>query len=127
MNPKHIEIVSPIEFNEVLIRCSTPRLSLNTDLWVSTGLFLKKRWHSKITRFEEFHEFMDEVQQSRLLKWAHLHRFIKVGDHDTRVIDEVKFEFGFGVIGRVIERFVFPRIISVFSHREQKIKEILKT
>jgi ligand-binding SRPBCC domain-containing protein len=127
MNPKHIEIVSPREFNEVLIRCSTPRLSLNTDLEVSTGLFLKKRWHSKITRFEEFHEFMDEVQQSRLLKWAHLHRFIKVGVHDTRVIDEVMFEFGFGVIGRVIERFLLPRIISVFSYREQKIKKSLET
>lgn len=126
MNPKHIEIVSPREFNELLIQCSTSRLSLNTDLRVSTGLFIKKHWHSKITRFEEFHEFMDEVQQSRILKWSHSHYFIKVGDNDTRVIDEVKFHFGYGLIGRIIESVVFPRIKRVFSYREQKIKEILE-
>jgi len=126
MDPRHIEVISPREFSEVLIRCSTPRLSLNTDLWVSTGLFVKKHWHSKITRLEEFHEFMDEVQQSKLMHWAHLHRFAKLNDQSTRVIDEVKFEFGFGLIGSVIEIFVFPRIKSVFLYREQKIKEILE-
>lgn len=126
MNPKHIEIVSPKEFNEVLLRCSTPRLTLNTELWVSTGLFVKKCWHSKITRFEEFHEFMDEVQESRLMKWTHLHRFIKDGDQQTRMTDEVRFEFGLGAIGRMIEKIVLPRIISVFSSREQKIKDCLE-
>lgn len=69
---------------------------------------------------------MDEVQQSRILKWSHSHYFIKVGDNDTRVIDEVKFHFGYGLIGRIIERVVFPRIKRVFSYREQKIKEILE-
>jgi ligand-binding SRPBCC domain-containing protein len=127
MDPKHIEMVSPREFNEVLIRCSTTRLSLNTDLWVSTGLFMKKRWHSKITRFQELHEFMDEVQQSRLLKWAHLHCFIKLGEQSTLVRDEVELEFGFGLIGQVMERFVYPRIVFVFLHREQKIRDLLET
>jgi ligand-binding SRPBCC domain-containing protein len=126
MDPRHIETVSPGEFNEVLLRCSTDRLSLNTDLWVSTSLFLKKRWHSKITRFDEFHEFKDEVQQSRLLKWSHLHCFHKVEDHITLVRDEVEFEFGLGLIGRVIESLVYPRLISVFSHREEVIRTILE-
>ena len=68
---------------------------------------------------------MDEVQESRILKWSHSHYFTKVGDNDTRVIEEVKFHFGYGLIGRVIESVVFPRIKRVFSYREQKIKEIL--
>jgi len=126
MDPRHIERISPTEFNEILLKCSTPQLSLNTDLWVSTGLFVKKRWHSRITRFDEFYEFMDEVQQSKLLKWAHLHRFIPVGDQGTQVIDEVKFEFAFGLLGRAIEGIVFPKLEQVFSFREQKIKEILE-
>jgi ligand-binding SRPBCC domain-containing protein len=126
MDPKHIEVVSPREFNEVLIQCSTNRLALNADLLVSTGLFVKKHWQSKITRFEEFQAFKDEVQQSRILKWSHLHSFHQVEDQSTLVRDEVEFEFRLALIGRLIENLVYPRLISVFSHREKAIKEILE-
>jgi ligand-binding SRPBCC domain-containing protein len=125
MDPKHIEKVSPKEFNEVLIRCSTSRLGLNTELWVSTGLFVTKNWHSKITHFREFNEFTDEVQQSKLLKWSHMHQFVKVGDK-THLIDEINFKFGYGLVGQIIENIVFPRMKMVFSNRERKIKEILE-
>ena len=126
MDPRHIEVVSPRDFNERLIKCSTTRLALDSDLSVRTNLFVKKSWHSKITKLEELNEFVDEVQQDRLLKWVHVHRFIQVDDRHTRLIDEVKFEFGFGIIGRIVERIVLRRLENVFSYREKKIKDILE-
>ena len=126
MNPKHIELVSPENFNEVLIRCSTPQLTLDSELRVSTGLFVKKHWHSKITSFKEFQEFTDEVQHSRLMKWTHRHYFVKKSDAETRLIDELEFQFGYGLIGLIIERLVLPKIERVFAIREKKIKEILE-
>ncbi len=60
--------------------------------------------------FDEFHEFSDEVQQSRLLKWTPRHSFNKVSDTETRVIDELEFRFGYWLIGRLIDRLVYPKV-----------------
>jgi ligand-binding SRPBCC domain-containing protein len=87
---------------------------------------VKRYWHSKITKFEELNEFVDEVQNDRLLEWTHLHRFIQVDNVHTRLIDEVRVEFRFGIIGRIIEWVVLPRLKEVFSYREKKIRDILE-
>ena len=125
-DPKHVEAVSPKDFDETLISCSTPRLVRESELVVCTKLFLKKFWRSKITKFEEMHEFVDEVQNERLMKWAHIHRFEKVDDAHTRITDRVRYEFGYWPVGLIIERIVFPRLLRVFAYRENRIKEILE-
>ena len=126
MNPKHIEVGCPRHFNEVLLRSPTQQLSLNTDLRVSTGLNLKKHWHSRITSFDEFHEFTDEFQQSRGLKWTHRHIFSKVSD-TTRVIDELEFRFGYWLMGRLIEQLVYPKVEQIFCFREKKSSRFQRT
>lgn len=126
MDPKHIEVVSPRDFDETLIKCSTSRLALGSDLSVCTKLFVKRYWHSKITKFEDLNEFVDEVQNDRLLRWMHIHRFIPVDNAHTRLIDEVRVEFSFGKIGRIIEWIVLPRLDRIFSYRGKKIKDILE-
>src|SRR5438270_10950773 len=95
MDPKHIEVISTRDFNEILIKSSTTRLAQGTELWVSTDLFVKRHWHSKITKIEELREFVDEVQGQRYFKWIHTHRFSQLDSNQTRIIDDVIFQFGF--------------------------------
>lgn len=47
------------------------------------------------------------------------------GGH-TLAIDEIMFQLGYGIIGRVAERLVIAKLGPIFQHRESKVKEILQ-
>ena len=126
MNPKHIEMISPPDFNETLINCTTPKLVQGSELFVRTELFISKNWHSKIVRLEEMNLFVDEVHDSKFLKWTHEHKFISENEGRTLVSDTVQFQLGFSIFGRILEPFIFQRIKRVFSFREMKIKAVLE-
>ena len=123
-DPQHFEMISPENLKETLIECSTPKLGLGTDVWISTSLFFKRIWHSRIIKFEQY-EYVDEVHSGLMKKWIHRHEFIRSGNGQTLAIDEIMFELGYGIIGIVGERLVMAKLGPIFQHRERRAKEIL--
>ena len=84
-----------------------------------------------ITEFE-FNEYFSDTQKLGPFKsWHHTHTFeakIVEGCEGTVVGDEVEYEIGFGVIGRMLETMIFQRMMrAIFEHRKQALERVFAT
>ena len=124
-DPTHFETISPSNLKERLIKSSNPKLVEGTEVWISTSLFMKRRWHAVITKSVPY-EYVDSIAGSVFKSWSHIHKFIPTGDGATRVIDEIIFECRYGLMGRIIEVAIASKLPGIFHFRETKTKEILE-
>ena len=86
---------------------------------------IHERWTAVITEFE-FNDYFSDVQKQGPFKsWHHTHFFVaKVvdGRDGTVVGDDVEYEVGFGVVGKLLERTIFQRMMAaIFEHRKQAL------
>lgn len=89
---------------------------------------IHERWTALITEFV-FHECFSDVQKQGPFKsWHHTHTFeskIVDGVEGTVVGDEVEYEVGFGVVGKMLESMIFQRMMhSIFEHRKSAFGNI---
>jgi ligand-binding SRPBCC domain-containing protein len=89
---------------------------------------IHERWTALITEFA-FNEYFSDIQKLGPFKaWHHTHTFeekIVEGREGTVIVDEVEYEIGFGVIGRMLETMIFQRMMrSIFEHRKQALEEV---
>lgn len=122
---KHFEMISPKNLNEVLLKASNTRLTEGTNVWLSTDLFVKRTWHSKIIKSEPY-EYVDEIREGLFKRWTHTHRFTRITDSQTSVMDEIAFELPYGLIGRILELIILNKLESIFKQREIKAREVLE-
>ena len=87
-----------------------------------------ERWTALITEFACNEYFADTQKQGPFKSWHHMHTFeakILDGREGTVVGDEVEYEVGFGVIGRMIETMIFQRMMhSIFEHRKKALEKV---
>jgi ligand-binding SRPBCC domain-containing protein len=88
-------------------------------------------WTALITEFAFNEYFADTQKQGPFKSWHHTHTFEAkvVGGRDGTVIgDEVEYEIGFGVIGRMLETMIFQRVMrAIFEHRKQALERVFAT
>jgi ligand-binding SRPBCC domain-containing protein len=89
---------------------------------------IHERWTAIITEFS-FNEYFSDVQKQGPFKsWHHTHTFEAKtvdGRDGTVVGDEVEYEIGFGVVGRLLESIVFQRLMgAIFEHRKQALDRV---
>ena len=84
-----------------------------------TKIIAKKRitWHSKIL-FLKPHEYVDEMLDGPFKKWRHVHKFRKVDEKQTQVIDEIEFELPYGILGKLFEGYAYKQLQQTFEHRK---------
>jgi ligand-binding SRPBCC domain-containing protein len=115
---KHLEFITPTEMQLRIIRATSQRLGEGAEVWLSGKLVTRSTWHSKVTYLKPY-EYVDEMLSGRFKTWRHLHRFRKVGEDQTEVIDEIEFELPYGMLGKVFERYACRQLRSVFTHRRE--------
>ena len=81
-----------------------------------------------ITEFS-FNEYFSDIQKQGPFKsWHHTHFFEPKtvdGRDGTVVGDEVEYEVGFGVVGTLLEKLVFQRMMAaIFEHRKQALDRV---
>lgn len=124
MDPAHFEAISPKDLNETLIKATNSRLTAGTEVWLSTDIMVRRTWHASIIKSEPY-ELVDAISGDRLLKhWTHVHRLESVDGTTTMVVDEIKFECRYGVIGRILEAIIMSRLGPIFSHRKERMREL---
>lgn len=123
---KHLELLSPENIQESLIKSTHSKLKKNTEVWTSTKLIRKQIWHTKIIECEPY-SYTDQLQEGLFKEWKHVHRFEKISDVKTSIIEEVIFELPFGIFGNILELFVLYKIKSFFDYRKKMALKILES
>lgn len=114
---KHVEIITPREIQLRIARTTSQTLTQGTDIWLSGKLLFRRTWHSKITYLEPY-EYVDEMLSGLFKTWKHLHKFRKIDENLTEVIDEIDFELPFGFLGRIFEGYAYNRMRQIFAYRQ---------
>ena len=91
---------------------------------------MHEKWMARITAFSLNEYFTDVQQQGPFRRWEHTHSFEAKtinGREGTLIRDHVEYEVGFGVIGRILERLMFKRILrSTFEYRKRTLEKIFE-
>ena len=89
---------------------------------------IHERWLVKITEFSFNEYFHDTQKQGPFRRWEHTHSFEPMtqdGHTGTLIRDEVAYDVGFGMVGRLLERSVFQNLFrSTFNYRRRAVEQI---
>jgi ligand-binding SRPBCC domain-containing protein len=127
---KHLEIVSPRYIKLNLVEYTDRILKKGTVACFEGRIIISAHWCSKITLFEEY-EYVDEMLQYGKTKppfsvWSHKHVFEMINDDKTKVVDEIKYELPFGLIGKLFEFYFESKLKRIFEYREYATKNFLE-
>ena len=89
---------------------------------------MHEKWIARITAFSRNEYFTDVQQQGPFRSWKHTHSFAAQTNHGregTLIRDVVEYEVGFGVIGRMLEKLMFQRMLrTTFNYRKKALEKI---
>lgn len=114
----HLEIITPKKMSIEILKTDDDTLREGTQIWLKAKLITKSRWHSKITYLKPY-EYVDEMASGRLKLWKHRHRFNKLDDKKTEVIDEIDFELQYWIFDKLFGNYVLQQLEEIFSFRER--------
>lgn len=89
-------------------------------------LGLPMRWTNLISNYDPPHQFVDVQLKGPYSFWHHRHSFVPHEGH-VEVIDEVHYEVGFSVLGKLMHGLVIQhQLNAIFSHRERVMGTMFK-
>lgn len=121
----HLQVISPPRMRLRLVKSTHQKLVQGSEVWLTGILLTRSNWHSKITVLAPY-EYVDEMLTGRFRVWKHVHGFRKIDDNTTEVIDEIKFQLHYGLLGRMFEGYVYSKLEKIFAHRKQATIEALE-
>jgi ligand-binding SRPBCC domain-containing protein len=114
----HLEVITPPEMRLKVLTSTTGRkIAQGTEVWIEGRLVTKSRWHSRITYMQPY-TYVDEMLSGRFRSWKHVHAFRRL-DGGTEIMDEIDFQLPYGLLGKMLEGYVYRTLAKVFAHRKE--------
>ena len=121
----HLKIITPKKMKIKILKTHSETLEEGAEAWLQAKLIVDSKWHSKITHFIPY-EYVDEMISGRFKIWKHLHKFNKINDSSTEIIDHIDFQLHYGLLGTLFEGYVIRCLAEIFEHRKQATIDALR-
>lgn len=93
------------------------------------GFSFRQHWTAKVVEFESLHHFCDEQVSGPFAYWQHCHQITREdwdGRSGSRIVDEIKYTMGYGIIGKLVDRLLIrPQLKANFDPRQEAIARLL--
>lgn len=122
----HLKIITPKKMKLEILKTTHEFIEEGTEVWLRANLITSSHWHSKITYLKPY-EYADEMISGRFKIWKHLHKFNKIDNTKTEIIDQIDFQLPCGILGRLFENYVAIILSKIFEYRKQKTVKTLKS
>jgi ligand-binding SRPBCC domain-containing protein len=117
---RHLEIITPKKLNLKIINTTNQKIILGQETIISAKIIIMERiWHSKITFFQQY-EYIDEMSEGPFIKWKHTHKFKRINNNKTEIIDKVEFSLPYGIFGKIGSIFFTIILRQLFEHRKDE-------
>lgn len=125
----HLKIITPKKFKLEIIKSDGEKIENDKQVYLSGKVFpfFKSRWRSKITYFDaKEYTYIDEMVEGPFKKWRHIHKFEKIDDNSTRVVDEIEVKFNLSFIDSLLSGYTKNYLKKIFIERETETKKKLE-
>ncbi|MDE1726795.1 MAG: hypothetical protein KGH89_05965 [Thaumarchaeota archaeon] len=119
-NINHLKIITPKKM-KITINTQNDILEEGAEAWLQAKLVTNSKWHSKITYLRPY-EYIDEMISGRFKTWKHIHKFNKINDNRTEIIDQIDFQLHYGFVGKFFENYVMNQLTEIFEYRKRATK-----
>ena len=126
-NPRNLAKITPPELDFTILTALPERVhpGMMIEYRVRPLLGIPARWLTEITHVEPGKSFVDEQRIGPYRIWHHEHRFRKLDDERTEVIDAVTYVLPFGFLGELFHPLlVKPQLEKIFAFRKMAVKEL---
>ncbi|QKF82692.1 SRPBCC family protein [Halarcobacter ebronensis] len=90
----------------------------------SSKFFVSTNWEVEIKKIQKPNILIDKALKSPFKFWEHTHTFAKKGNQ-CELKDIIKYELPFGFLNPILEFFFEKELLSIFSYRHKKTKELI--
>ena len=122
-DPSNLEALTPpwLSFR-ILTPAPLPRGEGAVYEYRLTVRGLPLRWRTLIEPFEPGRRFVDRQIAGPYALWHHTHRFEDLPGGGTRLVDQVRYRVGWGLLGRIAHALWVRRDLErVFAYRREAI------
>ena len=123
--PENLEVITP-KYLKFSIKTPLP-ITMEEGQVIEYKIRLRgipMKWKSRISSYNPPHSFIDEQIKGPYSYWHHTHIF-KVNGNGTDIIDHVKYNLPFGLIGVFANYFFVNKDLKkIFKYRKSTINEI---
>lgn len=120
----HLAMITPKKMDLKVLECTDRVFQQGTELWLSAKAITVAHWHSKITYLKPY-EYVDQMVSGRFKVWKHHHKFMK-HENTTEIIDMIDLELGYGLLGKLLERYAVKELERIFKYREKATVDSLR-
>ena len=133
-DPRNLPKLMPAWMHASMDSCTTGRITgsgveIVFSYRIIPGLPYRQRWVAKVVEFESLHHFCDEQVSGPFAYWHHCHNLSREdwdGRAGTRIVDEIKYTMGYGILGRLVDRLLIrPQLKANFDPRQEAIARLL--
>ncbi|MBL7546007.1 MAG: SRPBCC family protein [Bdellovibrionaceae bacterium] len=86
------------------------------------------KWKTLISEWSPPTSFTDTQLKGPYKKWVHNHKFTKINDRSTQMVDTVVYEVPFGILGNLVNYLIVRHeVAKIFKHRNKTILKHFET
>lgn len=113
----HLKIITPKSMNLEILESNSEIIKEGSEARFKARLITNSKWHSRITYLKPY-KYVDEMLSGRFKVWRHSHKFVKINEDETEVVDKIEYELPFGFMGAMFENYVDKSLLKIFKYRK---------
>lgn len=126
-SPSNLNEMTPSDMNFEIMTQSLEKMSEGQIIEYRVGIFpgIRSLWLTEISHIRKLEYFVDEQRIGPYSFWYHEHKFFKVDEKTTRMVDNVSYSVGYGWFGYFLNYLLIEKKLSgIFDFRTKKINDL---